>query len=84
MFTTPNYQWAGEFDCNSTIFQGGRVIKLISSPNNPITNIQEVQNNPNIVAEQHHHAYSWPLFTPITKDVDSDVMFFLSKIIGHT
>jgi len=84
MFRTPNYQWAGELDCNSTIFQGGIVIKLISSPNNPTTNIQEVQSNPNIVVE-HHHAYSWPLFTHITKDVDSDVMLFsLSKIIGCT
>jgi hypothetical protein len=84
MFKTPNYQWAGEPHCNSTIFKGGIAIKLILSPNNPTTNIQEVQSNPNIVAE-HHHAYSWPLFTPIAKDVESDVMLFsLSKIIGHT
>lgn len=83
-FHTANYRWAGEPErSSSTSLNGGPVIELIASPNNPTATIQEVPSNTSGVVI-YDHAYYWPHLTAITKAVDNDIMLFtLSKITGH-
>lgn len=83
-FSTANYRWAGEPErSSSTSLNGGPVIELIASPNNPTATIQEVPSNTSGVVV-YDHAYYWPHLTAITKAVDNDIMLFtLSKITGH-
>lgn len=83
-FNTANYRWAGEPErSSSTSLNGGPVIELIASPNNPTATIQEVPSNTSGVVV-YDHAYYWPHLTAITKAVDYDIMLFtLSKITGH-
>ncbi len=85
LFSSPNYQWAGDPERDSSSFEGSDapVIELMASPNNPTATIQEVPSNASGVVV-YDYAYYWPHLTPITKAVNADVMLFtLSKITGH-
>jgi hypothetical protein len=70
LFSSPNYQWAGDPERDSSSFEGSDapVIELMASPNNPTATIQEVPSNASGVVV-YDYAYYWPHLTPITKAV---------------
>lgn len=75
------YKWAGDarkFD------KEGPYIEFVTSPNNPTGVTREPVVNRAEGKIVYDLAYYWPHYTPITAQLDFDVMLFtVSKCSGH-
>ncbi|KAF9589009.1 hypothetical protein IFM89_018248 [Coptis chinensis] len=75
------YRWGGDAH---TYNKEGAYIEMVTSPNNPDGHARESVVNLGGGTRVYDLAYYWPQYTPITSNVDHDLMLFtVSKSTGH-
>ncbi|XP_043719975.1 tryptophan aminotransferase-related protein 4-like [Telopea speciosissima] len=88
MFKSRNFEWQGDASLwknnISNLNSTKSFIEIVTSPNNPDSNLREPVLQGSNVKIMYDHAYYWPHYSAIPAPVNEELMIFtLSKIMGH-